>query len=90
MSEFIDALLHGVTYKTDADEDGETWPLGPIPDAYVALAIFNNTYAREKNIGPFTFWKEKPSLHVSDYYLVEQQQLNGPVVKRSALYTLPR
>jgi hypothetical protein len=76
-----------VTYKTDADEDGEIWPLlGPIPDAHVALAIFNNTYAREK-IGPFTFWN---CSHVSDYYLVEQRQLNLPVLKRSALHTLPR
>jgi hypothetical protein len=56
-----------VIYKNDADNDGKTWPLGPVPDAYVALAIFNNTYAKEKNIGPFTVWTEKPSSQISDY-----------------------
>jgi hypothetical protein len=50
-----------VTYKTDADEDGETWPLGPIPDAHVALAIFNNTYAREKTSVPSRFGKKSPA-----------------------------
>jgi hypothetical protein len=47
-----------VIYKIDADNDGKTWPLGPVPDAYVALAIFNNTYAREKTVAPLRFGRK--------------------------------
>jgi hypothetical protein len=61
--------------------------LGPFPNRDAALAHFNNTYARKK-ISPFTFEKKICS-HVLEYYLVEQQQTNGPEVK-TALCTLPR
>lgn len=67
-----------VHYKTDADEDGKSWPLGPIPNCDEALHIFNAAYATKAGIGPFTFEETSPFL--PHYSMVEQQALNGPAV----------
>jgi hypothetical protein len=46
---------YSVLYKTEADPDGRLWPVGPFSDRNLALQTFNNSTARQENIGPFTF-----------------------------------
>jgi hypothetical protein len=65
-----------VLYKTEADPDGRLWPVGPFPDRNRALDHFNNTTAKQGNIGPFTF--EETSAFLPLYNLVEQEPPNGP------------
>jgi hypothetical protein len=69
---------YSVLYKTEADPDGRLWPVGSFPDRNHALAIFNNSSARQENIGPFSF--EETSDLLALYNLVEQDPPNGPEV----------
>jgi len=60
---------YNVLYKTLADDDGWESGLAPfLPDRNEALALFNTTTAREKNLGQFTFDESGPP---SDYILIE-------------------
>ena len=68
--------IYKVLYKTEADDDGRLWPLGPMPDRDHALAIFNRTTARQEEMGKFTFDETSPFL--PRYSLVEQEVPNGP------------
>jgi hypothetical protein len=52
------------------------WPVGPFPDRNLALDHFNNSTARQEEIGPFTF--EETSDFLPHYNLVEQDPPNGP------------
>jgi hypothetical protein len=59
---------YSVLYKTEADQDGRLWPLGPFPDRNHALDIFNSSVAKQENIGPFTFDETSDFLpHYSAY-----------------------
>jgi hypothetical protein len=69
---------YAVLYKTEADPEGRLWPVGPFPDRNLALDIFNNSTARQKNIGPFTF--EETSEFLPHYNLVEREPPNGPEI----------
>ena len=69
---------YSVLYKTEADPDGRLWPVGPFPDRNHALDIFNNSTARQENIGPFTF--EETSDFLPPYNLVERETRNGPEI----------
>jgi hypothetical protein len=67
---------YSVLYKTEADPDGRLWLVGPFPNANLALDIFNNSTARQENIGPFTL-QETPGDFHPQYTLVELDPSTG-------------
>ena len=71
-----------VTYKFEADEDHQFWPLGAYPDSDQALDHFNRVEASQQGLGCFTLEEaDRPS---TDYYMIESE----PPYGSGAMYAL--
>jgi hypothetical protein len=64
-------------YKTDADTDGQEWPLGEYADKIQALSAMNSII--KSKIRGILFFASNEDI-IGYYSLVEKKELNGPEV----------